>query len=126
MHTTGVSAPACTVRLLAEVSTIEGDLSVTLSWNSESTIEVDLQPEAGELPTKGPQTGIAQRSTVYALTVTGPGGTNDSTIIRLFLEEDLDVPRRLGAWCMFRLRNRYQWNGQQAEGKLDKRQAGQN
>ncbi len=73
------TAPAPTVTLTAEPSTIDHGQSVTLSWASQNATDLDLQPGIGKVQAQGSQTVTPQDSTTYTLTATGPGGTNTAT-----------------------------------------------
>ncbi len=71
--------PAPTVTLTAEPSTVEKGHSVTLSWSSENSTDLDLQPGIGKVQATGSTTATPADSTTYTLTATGPGGTNTAT-----------------------------------------------
>jgi peptidoglycan-associated lipoprotein len=73
------TAPAPTVTLTAEPSTIDRGQSVTLSWTSENATDLDLQPAIGKVQAQGSQAATPQDSTTFTLTATGPGGTNTAT-----------------------------------------------
>jgi peptidoglycan-associated lipoprotein len=68
-------APAPTVSLKAEPSSIEKGKSVTLSWISQNTTELALDPDPGEDRAQGSATVNPDDSTTCRLTATGPGGT---------------------------------------------------
>jgi peptidoglycan-associated lipoprotein len=71
--------PAPMVTLTADPSTIDRGQSVTLSWTSQNSTDLDLEPEIGKVQAQASQTATPQDSTTYTLTATGPGGTNTAT-----------------------------------------------
>lgn len=94
---------------------------VALSLTSENATEVDRQFEVGKVPAKGSQTMTPEYSNTYTLTVSGPGGTNETTILAAFLEEGPEMPRRLDAWCLFMHWEQSPLIGQKTEEKQVKR-----
>jgi peptidoglycan-associated lipoprotein len=67
------AAPACT--LTAEPSTVEKGQSVTLSWTSQNSTDMDLQPGVGKVQAQGSSSVRPDDSTTYTMTATGPGGS---------------------------------------------------
>jgi peptidoglycan-associated lipoprotein len=52
---------------------------VTLSWTSQNSTSLDLQPGVGTVQAQGSTTVTPSESTTYTITATGPGGTNSQS-----------------------------------------------
>lgn len=72
--------PAPNVTLTAEPSDIQYGQSSTLSWSSQNATHLDLEPGVGKVQASGSSSATPQDSTTYALTATGPGGTQSATV----------------------------------------------
>ena len=74
-----VSYSAPKAILTVEHATIERGESVTLTWESENSNTLDLEPGVGAVQASGSTTVSPEKSTTYILTATGPGGTRAAT-----------------------------------------------
>ncbi len=69
--------PVC--KLTAEPAAIDQGNSVTLSWTSQNTTDVNIDPSLGKQLTEGSTTASPSESTTYVLSATGPGGSATCT-----------------------------------------------
>jgi peptidoglycan-associated lipoprotein len=69
-----------TVTLTADPSSINKGESATLRWSSTNATQLTIAPEVGAVAPEGSTKVSPTDSTTYTLTVSGPGGSADSTV----------------------------------------------
>jgi peptidoglycan-associated lipoprotein len=69
-----------TVTLQANPTTINKGDATTLSWSSTNATQLTISPEVGAVAPEGSTKVTPSESTTYTVTVSGPGGTADSTV----------------------------------------------
>lgn len=69
-----------TVTLTADPTSINKGESATLRWSSTNATQLTIAPEVGAVAPEGSTKVSPTDSTTYTLTVSGPGGSADSTV----------------------------------------------
>lgn len=69
-----------TVILQASRTFVQAGEAVTLNWSSTNATELTLAPGIGRVAPEGSTSVSPERSTTYAITATGPGGTADASV----------------------------------------------
>jgi len=69
------SAPAPTITLKATPNTIDRGQATSLQWEAKNATSVSIQPEVGNVQTKGLQSVHPNSSVTYTAVAMGPGGS---------------------------------------------------